>query len=1149
MPDLIPAPPAADPTPVGGADATSLDEFLRALRDDARLRPGDVFGAFTIRRLLRSGGMGEAYLAEQAPLGRLTIVKVVRGVGSDEVREQFRSEWAVGGRLHHTNLVPVYAAGHKGDRDYYVMPYVRGASLREVIRAVTARAAAPGGARDLAVPALVAELADAKDRAFLRPWEKFAPPAEAALPDRPELPRAYYEWAARRMVETADAVETAHRAGVLHLDLKPSNVLVETPSDLAKVIDFGLSRRFDPAAGACPEVACEPGGVPGYAAPEVLARGRADRRADVHGLGACLFELVTLRRPGYTGPVAGPSDLVAVARKATAAEPADRYPSAAAFAADVRRWLDGRLPAARSGWRHLPRALGLWARRNTAWVVTAAVVLAAVASASGAAVVIQNRENARERDRLNAEKREAERERDRLEAQQKFEKALVESQDYVLRTPPATDWPAAAQTKLRDVLRLRPGADVRDYAAHALIGLDAVLVYQHSLPGPPKFAQGLSAVAFGPGGRVVAGGWDPALIRTHGERTAGVLWDGNLATKVATTSLVGAGPVAFPDAASPLQLVHTAEPEMSLTLWNVATHTAELEIPLPGVGRVLRAALAANGRYAAASFVPDRLLGQVAKPTTLVWAIDRKPGAATARKLHEWATDEKAFVCTLAFTPDGEFVATGSAVGEVVVRATATGAEVARFPEGDLPVTALAFGRNYRRPSGENVAPVGPAGGWLLAAGSNGGELSVWNLRSKTRTNAFYGSEHAVYAVAFSPDGTLLASAGRNPAFVWDVGTGRPLLRVQLPGSTALRSWTEGVAFSPEGDRLAFASPGVFTDGGLDVFRLDDGRGVRSYRGLTGVVERVWLSPSGKWVAALSQNWQLGVWDRKTGRAEYVWDVPPGITSDNADVAFDKGDTEVLFASGKRVSRWTLKDGERTAVWTLPQGLNDQLLVRPGEAPLLVRRDPMPTADVRMYLQARELGPDGRLTLRYQVPPEECPAENMNGLTLSADGRFLMTDIKTGPTYRPHLFDGLTGKPIPLDRAGVPTAVAGTLSRTGRVLILNEPVEPVYRHHLFRLPDFRPLGVHVSNALNYTDDSGQLGLAWEFESPATTGVALYRIGEGRPVVTFDAGRPPAGPSMIMSADGRFVCWGRRDGTVCVADVNRCLEQLAPFGKR
>src|SRR5438105_15338447 len=100
--------PEPGATPLAAPDATSLDEFFRALRDDARLRPGDVFGAFTIRRLLRTGGMGEVYLAEQAPLGRLVVVKVVRGVGTESARERFCNEWRVGGKLHHTNLVPVY---------------------------------------------------------------------------------------------------------------------------------------------------------------------------------------------------------------------------------------------------------------------------------------------------------------------------------------------------------------------------------------------------------------------------------------------------------------------------------------------------------------------------------------------------------------------------------------------------------------------------------------------------------------------------------------------------------------------------------------------------------------------------------------------------------------------------------------------------------------------------------------------------------------------------------------------------------------------------------------------------------------------------------------------------------------------------------
>ena len=138
--------------------------------------------------------------------------------------------------------------------------------------------------------------------------------------------------------------------------------------------------------------------------------------------------------------------------------------------------------------------------------------------------------------------------------------------------------------------------------------------------------------------------------------------------------------------------------------------------------------------------------------------------------------------------------------------------------------------------------------------------------------NRFYGSEYGVYGVAFGPDGATLSSTGRNWPFFWNVGTGRPLLRVVTQG------WTQGVAFSNDGRRVAFGCPAIFDAGGLFVFRLDDDRGVRTYRGLTGVVERTWLSPTGRWVAAVAQNWQLGVWDRSTGKLAFIWDVPAGIT-------------------------------------------------------------------------------------------------------------------------------------------------------------------------------------------------------------------------------------------------------------------------------
>jgi hypothetical protein len=356
---------------------------------------------------------------------------------------------------------------------------------------------------------------------------------------------------------------------------------------------------------------------------------------------------------------------------------------------------------------------------------------------------------------------------------------------------------------------------------------------------------------------------------------------------------------------------------------------------------------------------------------------------------------------------------------------------------------------------------------------------------------------------------------------------------------------TVGVVFSLDGRRVAFGSPTLFSVGGLNVFRLDEDRGIRTYRGLTGVVEKVWLSPTGRWVAALAQNWQLGVWDRATGQVAHVWEVPAGMTADNSAVAFVDWDTQVIFASGERVSRWNLTKGERTGVWKVPLGLNDSLAIRPGKKPLLVRRDPVGKSS--LALRARELGPNGELTEVYQLT--DLDSREVHETFLSSDGRFLLVNMQQKAIRRAVLYDGQTGKRIPLDPSKLPPKTGfGQLTDSGSLLTLAQSIGDTTRRLLFRLPDLKRLGVH-SGKLTRTDDAGKLGLI-----PGTTmdphyGLALHNIAKDQPLVTFDIGRPPGGNALGLSGDGRFVFWGRRDGTVCVADVNRCLEQLTAFGKR
>jgi WD40 repeat protein len=989
---------------------------------------------------------------------------------------------------------------------------------------------------------------------------------------------AYFVSVAEAMAQVGEAAGHLHARGILHRDLKPSNVMMDR-AGRSYLIDFGLAAdsRATPTRppGADGPVRAEPGTVE-YMAPEQFAMpgkpvGAIDARADVYSLGVTLYEFLTLR-PAYRDAdrmnvpsrvLAGrptpprelvpnvPRDLEAIVRKATHPDPAGRYPTGAEFAADLRRWLAWQSVEARPAWGTL-RPLRLWARRNAGLAVAVPAVVLLLGGATARAFEQseqRGREAERERDDLRNEA-------ERIERERKFERELLGAQQVRLGAA-YSGWSEDGLAKLREALKYRPKAELQDQAAAMLTGLDAKRVRHHDFEWPPERhgERGLSSIAFGPDGRILAGGFG---------RTGAHLWDGAVARPPVECSQLGVGPVAFADADTPLHLVMPDDKRWSLLLWNVATNAKVAEILLPGKGGDVRStALSANGRLVAVSFTELATGGAPGKPVTLAWALDPKKPEGEVKKLGEWPDH----VTELAFSPDGKYLAIGTETGEVTIRTVgAAGDTVQRFVTGRLPVYALAFGRNFRKLGAEFKKTAGAIPGLMLAYGTKGGHVGIVDLETGDRKQMGGGSEHDVFSVAFSPDGTVLASAGRNIPYVWDVTTGRQLLSFHGANVRGpLRSWMSGVAFSPDGSRVAFSSEGRvgLAPGGLDVFELRDG-GVRTYRGLTGVVEKVWLSPTRKWVAALTQDWQLGVWDRETGRVAFVWDVPPGWTSDNSALAFDEPAGEVMLSSGQRASRWSLKTGERIGEWKMALGLNDTLAVRTDKPPLLIRREftvtPMAGQPPQLRFLARELLGDGKFGEGYEIT--DLPLERIEYTQLSADGQVLLVNAVVNGKAQAILFDGLKGKKVPFDQDAVaPETAFPELSPDGAVLTFQKWVGNECKTTFVQVrdpkavtppdqvwaPDVKVAATHPG-PLERPDETVRLGVYKTHHDPATTGVALYEVGKGRPRVTFDVGAPPiAGVwSHALSPDGRFVYWGRRDGTVCVADLNRCLEQLSPF---
>jgi len=273
-------------------------------------------GRYRIERLLGSGSMGNVYLAHDADLDRPVAVKTLRDLALDaEMRDvflsRFQNEARAAARLHHPNIVQIFDVGDDPRiGPYLVFEYVRGHTLKQELR--------KGGplARDQLL-----ELAQ----------------------------------------QVADALATAHLAGVIHRDLKPENLLI-TENGHVKLADFGIARI--PNADLTKEGQFL--GTPCYAAPETLRSGEYSEQSDLFSFGAVIYEAACGERafPGTEAmavahkvmsgdPVppseanrgaAIPTTVDAAILRALRKSPADRYASARTFVSALRQAYDGRRP-------------------------------------------------------------------------------------------------------------------------------------------------------------------------------------------------------------------------------------------------------------------------------------------------------------------------------------------------------------------------------------------------------------------------------------------------------------------------------------------------------------------------------------------------------------------------------------------------------------------------------------------------------------------------------------------------------------------------------------------------------------------------------------------------------------------------------------
>jgi serine/threonine protein kinase/tetratricopeptide (TPR) repeat protein len=339
-------------------------------------------GEFRLLARLGSGGMGVVYLAEQERLGRRVALKLVRRehLFLPGARERFEREVAAIAKLQHPGIVPVHAAGEDDGVPWLAMDYVAGVSLDALLEHLQGRD--PARLRGADGAAALRELRAARPSTLRSLASSAAPEEERAGAELPALFEGTWTETCVRIARcVAEALAHAHGRGVLHRDVKPSNVML-TLEGRCLLLDFGLAR----SAGA--EKLTGTGaqlGSPAYMSPEqVRGADRLDERSDLYSLGVTLYELLALRaafacesseetrrrvmagRPpalrACNGAVS--RDLELVCAKAMELDAERRYADLGAFARDLSNLLAGRPIEARppSAWLSARR----WAQRHPA---------------------------------------------------------------------------------------------------------------------------------------------------------------------------------------------------------------------------------------------------------------------------------------------------------------------------------------------------------------------------------------------------------------------------------------------------------------------------------------------------------------------------------------------------------------------------------------------------------------------------------------------------------------------------------------------------------------------------------------------------------------------------------------------------------------